>query len=330
MTERPATRHAFLIAALLWGAALALTGCGSNKPPPPAAVAAPLDALRLGMQSYDDAQFVAATQLFGKALVHYRSVDDSRGQVIALLNLTDVALVLGEHARASGHLTEAERVVQRDKLTGFEARLPLLQCQALAQAGDAAAAKAHCDAVLALKDIGPKVALGAQLELAKLSVAAGGGSAEEWTTLRVPLAKAVEADERPNSQARLLRLDADAARRAGGFDDAYAKLNAALAIYQAGLYRPGIAATHEELAVVARAQERDAVARDHYQRALTIRFFMSDRVHGAAALEGLMTLEESVGDLERADQLRDMLDYMRGSDAVEWRLVQQKYEKLER
>ena len=322
MTERAAMARArpLLVAAL----ALALAGCGSNKPPPPEAVAAPLDALRLGMQSYDDAQYLAATQLFGKALVHYRSVDDSRGQVIALLNLTDVALVLGEHARASEHLAEAERVVQRDRVPGFAARLPLLQCQALAQAGDAAAARARCETVLALEDIGPKVALSARLELAKLSLADGG----DWAALRPPLAKAVADDERPNSQARLLRLDADAARRAGALDDAYAKLSAALAIYQAGLYRPGIAATHEELAVVARAQERDAVARDHYQRALTIRFWMSDRVHGAAALEGLMTLEESVGDLERADQLREMLDYLRGSSAVEWRLVQQKYEKL--
>lgn len=304
--------------------ALALTGCGSNKPPPPEAVAAPLDALRLGMQSYDDSQFVAATQLFSKALVHYRSVDDSRGQVIALLNLADVALVLGEHARAIEQLSEAERVVQRDTLSGFEARLPLLQCQALAQAGAASAARARCDAVLALGDVGPKVALGARLELAKLGLADG----SDWAALRPPLAEAVADDERPNSQARLLRLDADAARRAGQLDDAYAKLNAALAIYQAGLYRPGIAATHEELAVVARGQERDAVARDHYQRALTIRFWMSDRVHGAATLEGLMTLEESVGDLERADTLRDMLDYLRGGSAVEWRLVQQKYEKL--
>jgi ATP/maltotriose-dependent transcriptional regulator MalT len=318
MTERP------LLLAVVCGASLALIGCGSNKPPPPPAVAVPLDALRLGIQSYDDQQFVAATQLFGKALANYRSVDDSRGQAIALLNLADVALVLGEHQRASGHLAEAERVIQRDKVPGFEARLPLLQCQALAQAGDAAAARARCEAVLAQEGIGPKVALGARLELAKLALADGG----DWAALRPPLAKAVADDDRPNPQARLLRLDAEVARSKGQLDDAYAKLNAALAIYQAGLYRPGIAATHEELAVVARAQERDAVARDHYQRALTIRFWMSDRVHGADALEGLMTLEESVGDVQRADQLREMLDYLRGSGAVEWRLVQQKYEKL--
>jgi predicted small lipoprotein YifL len=324
MTERGALSRLAAVALL----AFLLAGCGSNKPPPPEAVAAPLDALRLGLQSYDDAQFVAATQLFGKALVQYRSVDDSRGQVIALLNLADVALVLGEHARAGAHLAEAARIVERDRLPGFGAQLSLMQCQALAQAGDAAAAKPRCDAVLALPDLNAKVALGAQLELAKLSMAAEGAAAETWAALRPPLAKAVAADERPNSQARLLRLDADAARRAGALDDAYAKLGAALAIYQAGLYRPGIAATHEEMAVVARAQERDAAARDHYQRAMTIRFYMSDRVHGAEVLEGLLVLEESVGDLERAEKLREMLDYLRGAAAVEWRLVQQKYEKL--
>jgi hypothetical protein len=43
----------------------------------------------------------------------------------------------------------------------------------------------------------------------------------------------------------------------------------------------------------------------------------------------LMTLEESVGDVERADKLRDMLDYLRGSNAIEWSLVQQKYQKLD-
>jgi tetratricopeptide (TPR) repeat protein len=316
-----------LAAALAIALPLALVACGSSKPPPPEAVAAPLDALRLGMQSYDDAQYVAATQLFAKALAHYRSTDDSRGQTNALLNLADVALVLGEHARASDHLAEAERLIQRDRLAGFAAQLPLMQCQALAQAGDAAGARPRCETVLAVPDVGPRFVLSARLELAKLALAAdesGGG----WAAQRAPLAAAVDDDGRPNPRARLLRLDAEAARKQGQLDDAYGKLAAALAIYQAGAYRPGIAATHEELAAVARARDEDAAARDHYQRALTIRLWMSDRVHAAEVVEGMLVLEESVGDLERAERLRDLLDYLRGSTSVEWRIVQQKHEKL--
>ena len=119
MTERStrARARAVTVAALL----ATLGACGSNKAPPRAAVAAPLDALQLGMQSYEDAQFVAATQLFAKALEQYRSIDDARGQVVALMDLADVALVTGEHARASGQLAEAERLVLRDRLPGFGA-----------------------------------------------------------------------------------------------------------------------------------------------------------------------------------------------------------------
>lgn len=325
MTERAASCGTRRTTALAIGAAvLALAGCGSNKPPPVEAIAAPQDALRMGMQSYDDAQFTAATQLFAKALVQYRSIDDARGQVVALLDLADVALVLGEHARAAVHLAEAERIVQRDRLARFATHLALLKCQQLAQAGDAAAARAQCEAAAAADDASKALVAGARIELAKLALAEGA----DWAALRGPVAAAIEADGRAGSRARLQRLDAEAARAKGDLDGAYQQLNRALAVYQTALSRPGIAASHEELAVVARAQGRPAVAKDHYQRALHIRLWMSDRVHGAEVLEGLAAVEAELGDEARAAKIRELLDYMRGATNLEWRVVQQKYESL--
>jgi tetratricopeptide (TPR) repeat protein len=320
MTERARRPALASLAALV----LALGGCGSNKPPPAEAISAPQDALRMGMQSYEDAQFIAATQLFGKALVQYRSIDDARGQVVALMDLADVALVLGEHARAAAHLAEAERIVQRDRLARFAAHLALLKCQQLAQAGDAAGARAQCEAALGADDGGPALAVGARIELAKLALAEG----QDWQALRAPVAAAVDADGRAGSRARLMRLDADAARRAGDLDGAYAQLNKALAVYQTALSRPGIAAAHEELAVVARAQGRPAIAKDHYERALHVRLWMSDRVHGAEVLEGLAAVEAELGNDERATRVAELLAYMRGATNLEWRVVQQKYESL--
>jgi len=315
-------------AARTLGAALLLTlalgACGSKKPPPVEAVAGPQDALRLGLQSYDDAQFVAAIQLFGKALALYRSIDDSRGQVTALMDLADVALVLGQHARAHGHLAEAERLVQRDGLAQFAPHLALLKCQQSSQAGDAAAARAQCDAVLALEGAAGGLRAGAEVELAKLALADGG----DWNALRKRVAAAVEADGRPGPRARLLRLDADAARRAGDLKGARGALERALAIYQAAFARPGIAASHEELAAVARAEERLDAARDHYERALHIRLWMNDGVHGAQVLEGLAAVETQRGDGARAARIQELLDYMRGATNLEWRVVQQKYESL--
>lgn len=320
MTEHRAFPALGLAAAL----SLALVGCGSKKPPPVAAIGAPQDALRMGMQSYDDAQFIAATQLFAKALTHYRSIDDARGQVVALMDLADVALVLGEHARAAVHLEEAERVVQRDRLGQFATHLALMKCQQRAQAGDAAGARVQCEAALGAADATPALVVGARIELAKLALTDG----QDWSALRKQVVAAVEDDGRPGSRARLLRLDADAARRAGQQDEAYATLTRALAIYQTALSRPGIAASHEELAVVARAQGKPAIARDHYQRALHIRLWMSDRVHGATVLEGLIAVEAELGNAERAAKIKDLLDYMRGATNLEWRVVQQKYEGL--
>jgi len=310
-----------LAAALL---ALALGACGANKPPPAEAVSAPQDALRMGLQSYEDAQFVAATQLFAKALTHYRSIDDARGQVVALLDLADVALVLGEHARAAAHLAEAERIVQRDRLASFAPHLALLKCQQRAQAGDAADARAQCEAALATADPPPTLVAAARIELAKLALAEG----QDWAALRPAVAKAVDADGRATTRGRLLRLDADALRAKGDVDGAYAQLLKALAVYQAALSRPGIAATHEALATVARAQGRPNAAKDHLERALHIRLWMSDRVRGAEVLAALAAVEAERGDAARAARVQELLDYMRGATNLEWRVVQQKYDGL--
>jgi tetratricopeptide (TPR) repeat protein len=322
MTERAPRPALAIVSTLVF--TLALSSCGSNKPPPAEALSAPQDALRMGMQSYQDAQFIAATQLFGKALVQYRSIDDARGQVVALMNLADVALVLGEHARAAAHLAEAERLVQRDRLAQFAAHLALMKCQQGAQAGDAAGARAQCEAALGADDATPALEVGARIELAKLALAEG----QDWQTLRGPVAAAVEADGRAPTRARLMRLDADAARRGGDLDAAYAQLTKALAVYQTALSRPGIAATHEELATVARAQGRPAVAKDHYERALHVRLWMSDRVHGALVLEGLVAVETELGDAARAAHVVEQVLDPRGASNLEWRIVQRKYETL--
>jgi tetratricopeptide (TPR) repeat protein len=311
-------------AALLAIVALLAGGCGSRRPPPPEAVAAPVDALRLGMQSYHDHQFIAAQQLFTKAYALYRSVDDSRGQVSALINLADVALVLGEHALARRELDEAERLIARDGLRQFGAHLKLLQAQAHLQAGAVAEARATLDALLALPDADAAIQRAATFERARLALDAGEDAGPWLDRARGALAGAEAAALR----ARMLRLDAEAARRGGDAARTRALLDQALELYKIDLYRPGIAATHEELGALALAAGELDAARDHYERALAIRLWLNDRVHGAAALGALATVEEAAGNAPRAGQLRDMLTYMKGAGALEWRIIQQKYEQL--
>jgi len=79
---------------------------------------------------------------------------------------------------------------------------------------------------------------------------------------------------------------------------------------------------------VARAQGRPDAAKDHLERALHIRLWMSDRVRGAEVLAALAAVEAERGDAARAARVQELLDYMRGATNLEWRVVQQKYDGL--
>ncbi len=307
--------------------AAAVTACGSPGPVEPAAVVQPRDALRLGMQSYHDQQFLAAQQLFAKAYVQYRSLDDSRGQVTALVNLADAALVLGEHAQALQRLTEAERLSARDALIEFDARLKLLKAQALlAAAGSQDQARTILDSLLARTGGDPALRQAAVLERARLALASG-EDAQPW--LERARASITETDA-PVARASLLRLEAGALLREGDSAAARAQLTQALELYRREFYRPGIAAIHEELGAIALKQKELEAARDHYQRALAIRLWLNDRVHGAVTLKALATIEDSAGAPARAKRLRELRAYLAGADMPEWRVVQMKYEELDR
>lgn len=322
MSRTAPSGHAALAAAL----ALAVAACGSRGPVEPAALVQPRDALRLGMQSYHDHQYLAAQQLFSKAYVLYRSVDDGRGQVSALINMADTALALGEHAQALAHILDAERLAARDELGGFDSRLDLLKAQALLAAGSPAAARVLLDGVLARSGGEPALRQAAVLERARLAQASG-DDAQAW----LERARAeLGGSPAPSAQASLLRLEAASLQSGGDHAGARLRLAEALELYRREFYRPGIAAVHEDLGALARKHQELAPARDHYERALAIRLWLNDRAHSAAVLTALAAIEESAGAPARARRLRELRAHLTGAGNTEWRLVQMKYEQLDR
>lgn len=302
-------------------AAALACACGSRGPVEPAVTAQPRETLRLGMQSYDEQQYAAARQLFAKAHMLYRSLDDGRGQVMALVNLADCALVLGEAQRAFDHVEQAQRVAMRDGLLEFTPRLHLLQAQALAGAGASAEARRVLDALLA----GPvDAALLRAATVERARVAQVDGSDDAYWLERARAAAGESPELRPN----LLKLEARAAQRAGNAPAARQYLTQALEHYRAAHYRPGIAAAHEELGALALKARQWPEAHDHYERALATRLWLNDRVHGAAALTALATIEDEGGTKARARRLRELRAYLVGAEPPDWRVVQAKYEDL--
>jgi tetratricopeptide (TPR) repeat protein len=279
----------------------------------PAAVSEPRAALQFGMQSYNDQRYFAAEQLFVKALGLYRSLDDGRGQVMALVNIADCALVLGEAQVALRQVQEAERIAGRDGVAGFGGRLQLLKAQALRESGAMAEARAALD-VLLEGSSEPTLRSAAVLERARLALESEDG-AGAW------LAQARAAA--PGS-ASVERLEALSAQRAGDADGASGHLQRALELYRRDAYRPGIAAMHEALGAGALKSAAVPQARDHYERALDVRLWLNDRVHGAAALRALAAMDDAGGNRARARQWRDLQAYLEGAAEPEWRIVQMK------
>lgn len=273
---------------LLAALALALGACGSHPPAESAAVIEPREALLTGMQSYDDQRYLVATQQFVKAGQLFQSLDDSRGEVMARVNLADCELILGEVKTALEQLAQAQRLVDRDALAEFQGRLALLHAQALRESGAAPEARAALDAVLN-GTAEPAVRQAALLERARIELEIG-ADGERWLEQARATAPAT-----PLLRASLERLESLAARRGGDRAGADEHLRRALELFRGDHYRPGIAAMHEELGASAAQAGARAAARDHYERALAIREWLGDRVHSDAAKAALSRLGSESG-----------------------------------
>lgn len=304
-------------------AALALLGaCSAPPPKPPSAVSGPKDALQMGMHFYRDDEYAAATQMFLRALDLYRSVDDGAGQVMALADLADVALVLGEPAAAKSWIAQAQQRAGRDGLRQFGPQLELLRAQALAQAGQGAEARAALEALLAQGGLDAAVRQSALLERARLAIDAG----DEGGAWLERARSAVGGNDGPRVRARLMRLDAAAARRRGDAAQAQRLLEQALELYRADSYRPGIAAANEELAAVALDAKDVPGAADRYARAIQVRLWLRDRTHGAGDLDALAKLEDARGAAARAAKIKSLAAPLHGDGPVDWPALQAGFE----
>ncbi|MBI2383713.1 MAG: tetratricopeptide repeat protein [Gammaproteobacteria bacterium] len=304
--------------------ALLLAGCGSAGPRPPSAATAPAEALRLGMQFYGDDEFASAEQLFLKALELYRSVDDDAGRLSVLVNLADVALARGEHARALARVAEARQLRPAAIDASLDAHLALLECQALIEARRGPEARPLLDALLARGDLSAPLRQAATIERARLALES---SDEPQPWLAQALA-ALSDGAAPRVRARVLRLQAAAARRAGDAARARELLAQARALYAAEPYRLGIASTLQELAALDVESKDYDSARERYRRALAIRMWLHDRARSAAILELLGALEEAAGKPERADRLRQLRDTLHAPGPAEWPPIQAQIDGL--
>ncbi|HET7175647.1 MAG TPA: hypothetical protein VFK21_06515 [Gammaproteobacteria bacterium] len=283
--------------------AASLAACGSAPPPVPATEINTRNFMAEAMAAYNDNRYAEARGFFGRAYMQYRSVDDLKGEVDALVDLADSALLQGDVSAARGNLADARALADgHPDLAGMKPRLTLMDAYADLQAADPASAAQKLDALLATPGLPAELQRAALFARTQAAFDAKASDAGQW------LAKLGKPSQEPLDAARLERLEAlaepDAAKAAGLYADALGR-------YQSAFYRPGIAAVHEEWGARLLAQQDWAGARDHLQRALHVRLWMYDASHSARILGELAMADQALGDATAAKQDAEWAEYLK-------------------
>lgn len=276
------------------------------------------DTMDAGLESFRNHQFSNARLLFNRAYQEFRSYDDTGGMTAAMMNLAEIDLLIGETAAAGRRLDRCRFLVDRDGLTGYQARLAYMEARQAQQADDPERAHERADA--ARRAIGEEDPLGLMLDLLRADLLIAEDQDAATSAIADLTARTVEHGDLV--QARVHRLAADLARDQGRMDAARASYAEAWQAYKRAEYRPGIAATHEAWAVVFEASEDWVQVDDHLGRALSVRLWMSDRVHTASILDRMAAAAVALGDPDRASRFREVRDYLQGDSTVEWANVQ--------
>lgn len=296
-------------------AVLLLSACGSRPAPQPATVSNSRDAMTLGMQAYMDDRYLEARNEFERALVEYRSVDNAEGQLDALVDLANSALGQGEYQSARTYLTSADTLLAKGKFSVIAAHVSLLHAYADMQAGDNHAALTRLDTLLNTSGIPDDVMQSALFARTQVAFDLNAGDSAQWLArLGSSLGKHANA----LADARYQRLQALDARKQGDVQKAAVLYENALQGYRGVYYRPGIAATLEELADMSAAGKQWGHARDRLRRALDIRLWLYDRNHAAKDLEKLAEADTGLGNAAAARQDRTLAGYlMHGGSPVQ-------------
>lgn len=306
--------HAMLLVLLL----AALAGCGS-APQRPAAVVEGERLLARGVQAYRNDELLEAANFFTKALAHHQGLDNAEGQLQSRINLTEVALAVGNLDAAQRHLAQAE-LLAAGPLASYQPRL-LLQRSSLALAtSDLATARNQSERLLPEKlgGTGQTAADAAIVREALVNrTTVAFATAEENPALWVArLEKSSDGDH--NATAWLERFRAREALRAGDHASASRHLEEALGLCKGIPSRRCIAGTLEEWGAQLQASNDLTAAEDRYQRALAVRLALLDRGGSSKTLRQLADICESTGRGERATTLADWADSVANGTAIDW------------
>lgn len=310
---------------------LMLAGCSGVSDTRPEVVRKSEYYLEHGVTAFGNSDYAAASDFFHKALAHYRSIDDTHGTLLSLINLAETAMATGNSQAALQHIEQAGKVSLRNGAPHYRQRLQLMRAQVLWRERRHEQVESllqsllpefdHEDRPQTTPDLLQLSAVILRTDMAFSKIEQQPLQAEQWLR-RLQSTVARNRDATPLHDARLGRFEAALLQRQGRYSRAEEKLQEALTLYRSAAHRPAISATLSEIARLQMAQQQWEMARDTLQRALFVRLWMMDRIGSREVLYLLDAVYTELGDEEMALQARRQAESVNaGESAIE--LLQQ-------
>lgn len=308
-------------------ALLLLSGCSSVSDNRPDSVRKSEYYLEHGVDAYANSDYVTATDFFLKALAHYRSIDDTQGTLLALINLAETAMMTGNAEAVLRYLDEAQTVSRRMQPPRYLSRLQLMRAQLYWREHDRQRVLSLLEPLLpAFDGKNEPLSRPSRLDLTALILRTDiafdeydtdPAEARRWL-LRLENALRQNSDSTPMHDARLSRFHAQLAYHDNKPEQALKLLEDALAHYRQAAVRPAIAATLSEMARIHMKMGDWEPAQAKLQRALYVRLWILDRIGSHETLKLLHEVYLGLGDGERAaEALRQAEQIISNTTAVE-------------
>ena len=262
-----------------------LCACSSGpaEKPLPESLSSPAYLLDQGIQEYADNNYASAINIFSKALLQYRSIDNQTGIARSCMNLANAHMAINNNDIAATYLKKADEIIQQSSLIELQEHLQLLKSTLAINNGAYETALEELPVPLNSKTV--TILLAALKNRTNIAFTLDTDDKQSWLDKYKTLQK--KTANTPSHLARIYRFEADLAKDISAQNTLLAQ---ALNISRKIADRPAIAATLTQWASIDIRNNSFLYAEDKNIRALFIRHQLGDVKNSLKILKQLNTI----------------------------------------
>lgn len=295
---------------------LILTSCagGPEEKPVSDSITSPANLLDQGVYHYSINDYPEAIDLFEKALLQYRSIDNQEGIANSCLNLAKTFMAINNNLIAAEYLVRADAIIEQASLDELSEHLFLLKSSLAIN--NALYDQALQELELVLTSNNTQIQLAALKNRTTIAFLKNETDRLQWLE-KYKLLQHANPENTSSHAARILRFDAEASDDAGKKTEL---LSQSLAISQNLATRTAIAATLTQWANFDIEEKRLKEAEDKCLRALFIRHQLGDVKNSLLILKLLQVIYNET-DQEKVKLANDWINKLENNELSDWELL---------